>query len=172
MPAFKDDAYGGNFPKAKRLAIARSQGKCQFCGLRKAVEGHHWAWPNYPSGEDVQGHDLTALCKPCHELATVIRDWVERKGANFTDLAEELEACNTFIAKREAFSYWIYPEEEEDKKYDSKTYNTSTYTPAYTPKHKNKTYKAPNKRRKASSCLAWLLWLPIGMALVYLLDLN
>ena len=39
MPAFKDDAYSGNFPKAKRLAIARSQGKCQFCGLRK---DHIW----------------------------------------------------------------------------------------------------------------------------------
>lgn len=83
-----------------------------------------------------------------------------------------LEACNTFIAKREAFSYWIYPEEEEDKKDASKTYNSSIYTPTYTPKHRNKTYEALKKSRKSSSCLAWLIWLPIGVALVYFLDIK
>lgn len=104
------DVYGGNYPKAKRLAFARSGGICQFCGLQEAEEGHHWAFYDYPSGEDVQGHDLTALCTPCHELATTMRDWMERKGTDINFLREELEQCNSFIAKREAISYWIYPE--------------------------------------------------------------
>ena len=109
------DAYGGNYPKARRLALARSSGKCQFCGLRKATDGHHWAHPdNYPSGEQVQGHDLTALCKTCHELAGMLRDWVLDKGASMDELAADFRHCNTFIAKREAFSYWLYPEENEE----------------------------------------------------------
>lgn len=61
MSSHEKDVYGPNFQKAKRLAIRRSGGKCQFCGLRKAEEGHHWAWPDYPSDENVQGHDITAL---------------------------------------------------------------------------------------------------------------
>ena len=110
------DVYGGNYPKAKRLAFARSSGKCQFCGLQKAREAHHWAQPNkYPSGEKVQGHDLTALCKSCHELASMVRDWVLDKGANMDELEEDLNHCNTYIAKREAFSFWIYPEDEDEE---------------------------------------------------------
>lgn len=114
MSSHDKDVYGGNYPKAKRLAIARSGGKCQFCGLRKARDAHHWAYPGrYPSGRNVQGHDLTALCKPCHELASIVRDWVVDKGADMNDLAEDFKYCNTYIAKREAFSYWLYPEDDE-----------------------------------------------------------
>ena len=162
MPNLEEDVYSGNFPKARRLAFARSGGKCQFCGLRRAVEAHHWAYPLYPSGQNVQGHDLTALCKPCHELATTMRDWVARKHANFTDLAEELEACNTFIAKREAFSYWIYPEEEETRKYDSTTYNATSYKPEY---------KAAKRRRPSIGCIFWLIVVPTGLVmLTYLVN--
>lgn len=39
----KNDVYSGNYPRAKKQAIARSSGKCQFCGIRQAREGHHWA---------------------------------------------------------------------------------------------------------------------------------
>ncbi len=115
MPNHGDDVYGGNFPKARRLAIARSNGKCQFCGMREAKDAHHWAFPksNYPSGEKVQGHDLTALCKPCHELVGLIRDWVGEKDANFDQIAGELENARNFYKKRQAFSRWFFPDEGE-----------------------------------------------------------
>lgn len=145
------DVYGGNYPKARRLALARSSGKCQFCGLRKAVEAHHWAFPVYPSGEKVQGHDLTALCKTCHELATVMRDWVARKDASVADLAYDLDKCNTFIAKREVFSYWLYPEEDEDSK--AQTFNYDRVRP---------------KKGNASSagCLLLSIAVPVCLALL------
>ena len=109
-----DNVYGGNYPKARRLAFARSSGRCQFCGLREAEEGHHWAFYNYPSGDKVQGHDLTALCKTCHELATTMRDWMARKGADIDFLRREIEQCTNFTEKREAISYWFYPEADDE----------------------------------------------------------
>ena len=118
MSDHSEDVYDGNYPKAKRHAFARSSGKCQFCGLRKACEGHHWAWPDYPSGEEVQGHDITALCKTCHELATTFRDWVGRKHADLDQLDKEIAESSNFYEKREAFSYWLFPEEEEREYYE------------------------------------------------------
>ena len=115
MAAPDKDVYGGNYPKAKSLAFARSSYRCQFCGLQKAREAHHWAHPDkYPSGEMVQGHDLTALCESCHELASMVRDWVLDKGASMDDLLQDLRFCNTYIAKREVFSFWLYPEDDEE----------------------------------------------------------
>lgn len=108
----KKDDRGPGFIKAKRHAMDRSSGKCQFCGLRRASDGHHWAWPVYPSDEEVQGDDVTALCKVCHELATMLRDWVERKHANFDQIAEEIKASSNFYQKREVFSYWLFPEDK------------------------------------------------------------
>ena len=105
----REGIYGPGFNKAKRLAMARSRGKCQFCGLRKASEGHHWAWPDYPLDEKVQGHDITALCATCHELVTMLRDWVERKDADFDEIEKEIRASSNFYQKREAFSYWLFP---------------------------------------------------------------
>lgn len=116
MPSPDDgDVYGGNYPKARGLAFARSSGKCQFCGLHLAEEGHHWAYPDYPSGAKVQAHDITALCKTCHQIATTMRDWIDRKGADFDFLRKEIEQCTNFIQKREAISYWFYPEAEDEK---------------------------------------------------------
>ncbi|MCY3994228.1 MAG: hypothetical protein OXF50_23590 [Caldilineaceae bacterium] len=109
-----DDVYGGNYPKAKGLAFARSSGKCQFCGLREADEAHHWAYYNYPSGADVQGHDLTALCKTCHELATTMRNWMAQDGADIDFLRREIEQCRNRTEKREAISYWFYPEADDE----------------------------------------------------------
>lgn len=162
MSDLRSDAYGGNYPKARKLALARSSGKCQFCGLQQAVETHHWAYPNYPSGDKVQGHDLTALCEPCHELATVLRDWVARKDARFVDLARDLNKCNTFVAKREAISYWLYPE-GDDKKYGVKTFHsnfgspektTTPYTP-YTP------YRQGDAPKRKELSLALLFWIGV-----------
>ena len=106
------DIYGGNYPKSRRLAINRSGGKCQFCGMRRAKEGHHWAYPksNYPSGEQVQAHHLTALCKPCHEFVTILRTWTGEEDADFNSLAGALENANNFYEKRRAFSSWFFPE--------------------------------------------------------------
>ena len=115
MSDSKSDVYGGYYPKARGQAILRSQGKCQFCGIREAKDAHHWAYPksSYPSGEKVQSQDLTALCKPCHEFAGLVRDWVGEKGANFDQIAGELENARNFYKKRRAFSRWFFPDEGE-----------------------------------------------------------
>lgn len=115
MSFSKGDVYGGNYPKAKRIAFARSKGMCQFCGLRQAEEGHHWAFHDYPSASRVKGDDLTALCKTCHQITTTMRDWIMRKSADLDFLKKELEQCTNFTQKREAISYWFYPEAEDDK---------------------------------------------------------
>lgn len=119
--------YGPNFRKATRLAISRSGGKCQFCGQRKAEEGHHWAWLDYPSDDEVQGHDITALCKVCHELATLLRDWVGRKHADVDQLSKEFKTSNNFYEKREAFSYWLFPEEDEETDYSHSSLGQSDF---------------------------------------------
>lgn len=62
----------------------------------------------------MQSHDLTALCESCHELTSMVRDWVLDKGASMDDLMQDLRFCNTYIAKREVFSYWLYPEDDEE----------------------------------------------------------
>lgn len=107
------DAYGPNFRKARNLAILRSDKKCQFCGLRRAKEGHHWSWPIYPSDEEVQAHHITALCKPCHELATILRSWAGKGHADLNTLAGALENATNFYGKRKILSCWLFPEGEE-----------------------------------------------------------
>ena len=100
---------GPGFFKARNHAMARSGGTCQFCGLRKAEEGHHWAWPDYPSDEDIRGNDLIVLCNTCHELATLLRNWVRRE-ADFEKIREKIRTSNSFYEKRKAFSFWFFPE--------------------------------------------------------------
>ena len=144
--------YGPNFQKAKRQAIARSGGKCQLCGLRKAEEGHHWAWPNYPSDEKVQGHDITALCKPCHEYASLLRDWVGRKGASLNLLAMDLDNANNFFAKREIFSYWLFPKDEEKTSFTMYGATEERHKPV---SYESKRYVSPQK--ESPSCLGVLI---------------
>ena len=60
---------------ARSQAFARSKGLCQFCGQVKAAEAHHWA-DNYPREEDTTPDDLTALCGPCHYMATTLRRYI------------------------------------------------------------------------------------------------
>lgn len=62
-----------NGQQARNQAFARSDGKCQFCGLCDAEEAHHWGYPKYPRESHLMADDLTALCKPCHQIATFIR---------------------------------------------------------------------------------------------------
>lgn len=59
--------------EARVQAIARSGGKCQFCGIAEAEEAHHWEYPKYTRESKLKPDHLTALCKPCHQLATFIR---------------------------------------------------------------------------------------------------
>lgn len=156
MSTHGNDVYGGNYPKARKLALARSSGKCQLCGLQPAVEAHHWAWPDYPSGEKVQGHDLTALCKPCHEFATVMRDWVVRKDAQIAHLTDALDQCHTFVAKREAISLWLYP--EGDLKYGSNTFH-STYRASKKRAEPRIQYEKSNARKKKEPPLVLIFWI-------------
>ena len=87
------DAYGGNYPSAKKDALERSDHICQFCGLEKATHAHHWAYFEYPSGKEVTEDDLTALCEPCHDLATGLRSAIVRsmkRGKNSKKIYKQL----------------------------------------------------------------------------------
>ena len=64
--------YGPGYWRARAEAFARSGGWCQLCGLLRAREAHHWAW-RYPSDQEITAADLTALCRPCHWVATLRR---------------------------------------------------------------------------------------------------
>ena len=69
----KDPAFRGNYWKARQQAFSRSEGWCQSCGLQRAEEAHHWAFAKYPSGDQVTGNDLIAVCKTCHHVITALR---------------------------------------------------------------------------------------------------
>ena len=61
---------------ARIVAIKRSEGWCQFCGLRRASEAHHWRGylaGEYKPAEETTADELMALCSSCHDIATAIR---------------------------------------------------------------------------------------------------
>ena len=64
--------YGPGYRRAREEAFRRSGGLCQFCGRRRAQEAHHWAL-RYPADDEVTADDLTAVCRRCHWLATLLR---------------------------------------------------------------------------------------------------
>ena len=64
--------YGPGYRRARRGAFQRSDGWCQFCGLFPAEEAHHWGW-RYPADTEITADDLTALCRRCHWVATLVR---------------------------------------------------------------------------------------------------
>ena len=66
--------YGPGFRRARDGAIRRSRGICQLCGKRRAAQAHHWAL-FYPADDEVTPDDLTALCRFCHCIATLVRLW-------------------------------------------------------------------------------------------------
>ena len=70
----------GQYLAARRGAFLRSGGVCQFCGQREATEAHHWAVEYGPEAE-VTPEQLTALCQPCHDLATELRRFVRCGGS-------------------------------------------------------------------------------------------
>lgn len=161
----RDEVYKGNYQAARQAAFSRSGYKCQFCGLRPAQEAHHWTYAKYPSGKQVRGNDLTALCIPCHILATVLRDWVMKKDANLDTLAFDLEHTKSFYEKREIFSYWLFPLNDQNS---SRTFfgEVSNREPPTNPKAR--AYKA-KQTTKPSSCLSWLILVPLGYVLFAIL---
>ena len=94
-----DVGYNYQHPQylaARDEAFARSDGICQFCGQKPAVEAHHWA-ERYPPESETTADDLTALCGLCHEMATTKRRFVRLGGDDYgfmaafkTTIAEEL----------------------------------------------------------------------------------
>ena len=78
--------YGPGFRLARAAALARSLGRCQFCGQRAATDGHHWP-EEYPADEHLSSDHLTALCAPCHRVATEMRRFVRAGGCIFAFLA-------------------------------------------------------------------------------------
>ena len=78
--------YGNGFKIARAAAIERSKGTCQFCGIRAATDGHHWA-VDYPSDKDITADDITALCSICHSIATNLRRYHRAGGDSFQFMA-------------------------------------------------------------------------------------
>ncbi|MYC36242.1 MAG: hypothetical protein F4X66_04940 [Chloroflexi bacterium] len=73
MTKRKYDYFHTQHRAARAQAFARSDGVCQFCGMRDANEGHHWEFWSYKPEKDTTADDLTALCVVCHEIATNLR---------------------------------------------------------------------------------------------------
>lgn len=65
-------SYGRGYRCARAASFRRSRGACQLCGRRRAQEAHHWAL-HYPDDDTVTAADLTALCRTCHWMATLVR---------------------------------------------------------------------------------------------------
>jgi hypothetical protein len=68
----RKSVYGPGYRLARAAAFRRPGGMCQFCGLYPAEEAHHWGWRS-PADADVTADALTALCSPCHWIATYRR---------------------------------------------------------------------------------------------------
>jgi hypothetical protein len=92
-----DDVYGGNYKVARAEALARSNGICQFCGLAKATQSHHWA-RDYPAGSECQSKDLTALCEICHKLATRYRRFLSCGGTRWEFMASLKERGSNAVS--------------------------------------------------------------------------
>ena len=74
----KFDYNHPTYRAARALAFARSDGRCQFCGLALAEDAHHWAKGRYKLPQNTAADDLIALCRMCHKLAGVMRFQIRR----------------------------------------------------------------------------------------------
>lgn len=99
------DAYEGNYPHARLEALRRSNNSCQFCGAKAPLEAHHWTTGFYPPGDRVTANDLTALCKPCHEIATCLRSMIHA-GCSREQLEFEFEQAVNERQKWQALLKW------------------------------------------------------------------
>ena len=99
------DAYQGNYPQARKEAFLRSNDSCQFCGRKRPLEAHHWTSGFYPPGDRVTSDDLTALCKPCHYIATCLRGMLHA-GCSREQLEAEFEQAVNDREKWQALLEW------------------------------------------------------------------
>lgn len=85
---YKPFNYNGMTYKAARTeSFARSGGSCQCCGVRFAVEAHHWRMRYLPEPQTTS-EELTALCLPCHKEATEERKEAAALGWTPRDLVK------------------------------------------------------------------------------------
>ena len=69
------EVYREGYEKARAVALKRNP-TCQFCGVHKATQAHHWNQAYaYPLDDSVTPNHLTAVCAPCHQIATAIREY-------------------------------------------------------------------------------------------------
>ncbi len=78
--------------RARDECLERSDHLCQGCGVRAAVEAHHYCYP--PEKETTANH-LTGFCEHCHDLVTWFV-WFLSRGGSPTLLVELLPA---FLAR-------------------------------------------------------------------------
>ena len=90
------DYHHEQYRRARAEAFRWSGGLCQFCGVHPASESHHWAL-QYKTASETTPDDLTALCGPCHAVATELRR-LHRYGGSvwsfYSKLREVLEQCD------------------------------------------------------------------------------
>ena len=90
------DYSTSEYRKARVTALSRTNHTCQFCGMRPAVETHHWYYP--PKEENVLPDHLTSLCRSCHDLATTKRRFLRLGGDEWqfnATLEKVLAECDT-----------------------------------------------------------------------------
>ena len=73
------DYFHPIFRRARAWAFARSRGRCQGCGYRRAEHAHHWSLVYLPPWATTPDH-LTALCRLCHRVMTLLRKFLSVGG--------------------------------------------------------------------------------------------
>ena len=67
------------YRRARAEARARSRGVCQGCGYALAEHAHHWLLFYLPPWATTSEH-LTALCRVCHQVMTLLRRFLSMGG--------------------------------------------------------------------------------------------
>ena len=78
-PAQGYDYFHPQHRRARGGTLSRSRGRCQGCGYWPAVHAHHWLQRYLPPWATTSDH-LTALCRPCHRVMTLVRRFLSVGG--------------------------------------------------------------------------------------------
>ena len=73
------DYFHPIFRRARGGDFSRSRGRFQGCGYGPAVHAHHWLQRYLPPWATTSDH-LTALCRPCHRVMTLLRRFLSVGG--------------------------------------------------------------------------------------------
>ena len=73
------DYFHPHHRRSRGGALARSRGRCQGCGYWPAEHAHHWLLRYLPPWATTSDH-LTALCRPCHRVMTLLRRFLSVGG--------------------------------------------------------------------------------------------